>query len=81
MIDTQICERCKKKTKSTICSTFNTEMICANCKKIERKHPSYKRAADVELAEVKNGNMNFEGIGLPDDLRWWNDFFEEEHLR
>jgi len=39
-----------------------------NCKKREAKHPDYKKACDAELAEVKKGNRNFEGIGLPSDI-------------
>ena len=34
----------------------------------EHKHPKYQEARDAELAEVKAGNYNFEGIGRPADL-------------
>lgn len=62
------CERCECQTKVTIVSMFNTQVICTSCKKRESKHPDYKKACDAELAEVKKGNRNFEGIGLPSDI-------------
>ena len=62
------CERCECQTTTTIVSMFNTQVICMNCKKREAKHPDYKKACDAELAEVKKGNRNFEGIGLPSDI-------------
>ena len=59
-----ICERCSKETNTSICSMYNTEMICMECKKAERKRSDYKLACDTELEEVKKGNYNFKGIGL-----------------
>lgn len=58
------CDRCLKEAKSFIMSMFNTQMICMDCKNKETKHHRYKEACDKELAEVKKGNYNFEGIGL-----------------
>jgi len=49
-------------------SMFNQEDICLPCKDTERAHPEYKAAQDAELAAVKSGDMNFPGIGLPEDL-------------
>ena len=63
------CERCKKDSNVTICSFFNTEMICMECKDKEVKHSDYKKAVNKEKEEVLNGNYNFEGIGLPNDLK------------
>ena len=35
----------------------------------EKNHHMYKQACDEELRQIKEfNNMNFEGIGLPDDL-------------
>lgn len=64
-----ICERCGKATKSVRMSFFNTEMLCKDCQDEESKHPSYKKAKEVERSEYLKGNRNFEGVGLPKDLR------------
>ena len=63
-----ICERCGKETKSFTMSMFSEEYICMECKEKERQHPDYQRARDAEHEAVKNGNMNFSGIGKPADL-------------
>ena len=39
------------------------------CDARERKHPDYERAKRIELDHVLKGNLNFEGVGLPDDLK------------
>ncbi len=65
----QKCDRCKKETLSLRCSRFNTQMCCIDCLKEEEAHPEYPRAKAVELEEVKQGNMKFEGVGLPADLQ------------
>lgn len=62
------CQRCGKETKVHTMSRFNTQDICMECKDKEMKHPKYKEACDREHQEVVNGNMNYEGIGLPEDL-------------
>lgn len=63
------CQRCgKKPIEAFTMSRFNTEIICMGCKEAEKKHPRYQEACDVELAAIKSGNMNYEGIGLPADL-------------
>jgi hypothetical protein len=63
------CDRCCKPATITIMSKFNKDVICIPCKEEEKLHHKYKEASDVELAECKKGNYNFEGIGLPDDLQ------------
>ena len=63
------CDRCNQPTHNiTTMSRFNTETICIPCRDFEKTHPEYKKAADAELAECKSGNMNYEGIGLPNDF-------------
>ena len=63
------CQRCNKQTNSTTMSRFNTQMICDTCETTEKAHKDYKRACDEELRQIKEfNNLNFEGIGLPDDL-------------
>lgn len=67
------CERCRKATDTTICSMFNTEMICMECKQMEAAHPDYQLARDTEHQAVLSGDYNFPGIGLPDDLKMKGD--------
>jgi hypothetical protein len=59
------CERCHKPTNGmTIMSMFNTQIICMKCKGAERQRPDYNDAVAADVAEIKKGNLNFEGIGL-----------------
>ena len=62
------CERCNTKTNVTSGSYFNTQMICVECKDKEKSHEKYAEARKVEAEHVRNGNYNFEGIGLPSEL-------------
>jgi len=62
------CERCYEPTNITIGSMFNTEMVCMPCKEKEEAHPEYQKAKDTEMAEVRNGNYNYDGIGKPSYL-------------
>lgn len=50
-------------------SRFNTDEICLDCEAKERQHPLYAYAKEVERQECLKGNLNFPGIGLPDDLK------------
>jgi hypothetical protein len=52
-------------------SRFNQDMCCEICTFIERQHPRYKDAKDKENDEVINGNLNYEGIGLPPKYFEW----------
>jgi len=58
------CERCLKETNITTMSMFNTQIICMNCKKIEREDPRYDEAVKADHEEIKKGNYNFKGIGF-----------------
>jgi hypothetical protein len=44
-------------------------MVCLPCKHEEKLLPEYVNACKVELEEVRKGNMNFEGIGLPTRIK------------
>jgi hypothetical protein len=46
-------------------SRFNTQALCMDCLEEERQHPDYQKAMDAELAALRAGNRNFEGIGWP----------------
>lgn len=67
-IGMQICERCERGSLSLRMSFFNTDMICPECRALEKAHPDYKKAHDTEVEAVFRGDYNFPGIGLPDDL-------------
>ena len=58
------CDRCGAILTTRIMSMFNEDVICLDCKEKERQHPDYKKAQDAEIAEVRKGNYNFQGIGL-----------------
>lgn len=62
------CQRCGGDATCSTMSRFNTQMICETCETKEKKHPSYADAAKAELEQVKQGNYNFKGVGLPRDL-------------
>lgn len=62
------CDRCGAKVRALRMSMFCTELCCAPCLSKEKKHPLYEQAKQAEQEQVKLGNMNFPGIGKPDDL-------------
>jgi len=62
------CIRCQAPTNITVMSMFNTDIICSKCKAKEMAHPDFKKAMEAEHRAVRNGDFNFPGIGLPDDL-------------
>ena len=59
------CDRCNKESRTFICSMYNTQMICSDCKQKETELPDYKEACQREHDEVCKGNYNYEGIGYP----------------
>jgi hypothetical protein len=63
------CDRCGKDSLAYTMSIFNTDEICMACKDKERAHPAFEEARRVESEQVKAGNFNFQGVGLPADLR------------
>lgn len=63
------CERCHQETVAWQMSWFNTQEICMACREKEKAHPLYPEAKAAILAEEAKGNRNYEGIGLPDDLK------------
>lgn len=70
-VSEQVCDRCKKKTLSTIMSILNQQMICNDCKDHEKEHPRYKEAAAAELEAVLRGNYNYPGLLHGKDLGTW----------
>ena len=66
--DMNTCERCESETTTTTMSWFNTQMICKPCDEKELSHKDIGKAKEKELEQVKLGNNNYGGIGLPSDL-------------
>jgi hypothetical protein len=70
------CKRCNNKRcggkppPSLSMSMFNTQMICPECEVIERAHPKFEEARNVEVDQLHQKNFNFPGIGLPHDLNY-----------
>lgn len=65
-----ICGRCEKETREHKMSMFNTQELCPECQEKEKAHPDYKHACEVERDQALKGNRFFEGIGLPDDMKY-----------
>ena len=63
------CERCKEDSSEFFVSLFNSDVICSKCTKEEQKHKKYKEAVRVQLSHLKQGDLEFKGIGLPNDLK------------
>ena len=62
------CQRCYTTTNMHIMSMFDVSLICMECADAERNHPQYSQASEAESTEVKSGNRNFKGIGVPTEL-------------
>ena len=62
----KFCDRCGKSlAEGFSMSRFDTSALCFDCLEEERQHPDYQKAVDAELAALRSGNRNFEGIGWP----------------
>ena len=48
-------------------STYNTDMICTECKVAETKRPDFAKAKKAEEEAVRRGDRDFGGIGFADD--------------
>lgn len=58
------CDRCHKPLNGIhTMSMFNTDIICMECKRAERKRSDYHNAVEADHAEIRKGNYNFGGIG------------------
>lgn len=62
------CQRCGADTTTHIVSYFNTDTICLSCSDLEQHHPEFAAARSAEIEEVRRGNYNFSGVGVPLDL-------------
>lgn len=71
------CDRCSASLKEgRIMSMYNKDCICMECKKEEKERDDYDKAREAELNAVREGNYNFEGIGL--DQRFYFTFGTSE---
>jgi len=64
----QPCERCGKEYGIRASSMFNRQLCCQECIIKEKEHPQFQEAVDAVLTAMKNGNLTYEGIGLPPEL-------------
>jgi hypothetical protein len=62
------CDRCFISVRMSVMSMFNEDIICMPCRDKEAAHPKYQEAVEAEAVMVRNGIMNFKGIGKPADL-------------
>ena len=59
------CDRCGGSLQEgRTMSMYNTECICLKCKAEEKQRPDYHRALEAVREAEKNGNRNFQGVGL-----------------
>jgi hypothetical protein len=76
------CDRCGESSIAYICSYFNVEMLCFDCKNEEKGAPNYQKAYDAETEAVRNRNFNFPGIGLaPEDQTHLDEQRKQRKLR
>ncbi len=60
----QKCDRCGGTLKGgRTMSRFNMDCLCLECAEAEKQHPDYQKAVEAEIAAIRNGNLNFQGIG------------------
>lgn len=63
---TTTCARCgTDASHGSIVSKFNTDVLCMDCKAREVAHPAYAEADRAEVDAVRQGDLNFPGIGAP----------------
>ena len=62
------CDRCGATTLVTTMSWFSKDIICMDCSKRERQHPQFAEAQTAVHHHEAAGDMNWHGIGVPDDL-------------
>lgn len=72
------CDRCGITRGGFRMSMFNQDWCCEICIEVERTHPDYNKAREIEREEVIKGNTNYEGVGLPDGYDTWA---KEQRLR
>ena len=60
----EICDRCNAKLDVSIMSKFNVDTLCERCADDERLAPGYAEAVKAEMASVRQGDLNFPGVGL-----------------
>lgn len=63
------CQRCYSLSELHTMSMFDVSLICLKCADGEKTHPQYKNAEKAEIKAVKQGNLNFAGIGCPPELK------------
>lgn len=62
------CDRCHQDSRVTTMSMFNMDTVCMDCKEKETQHPDYEKAVEAERQACQRGDMNYPGIGKPENL-------------
>ena len=65
------CARCGVDTNVTTMSYFNEDILCVECSELERRHPDFARAQAIEERHVRDQDLNYKGVGLPEGYREW----------
>ena len=59
------CDRCGGSLQEgRTMSMYNRQCICLKCKEAERKRDDYAAAVAADHEAIKQGNYDFDGIGL-----------------
>lgn len=56
------CDRCQKEMDSFTMSWMNKDHICAECAEVEKTHPRFAEAKEIENREVLKGNYKYPGL-------------------
>lgn len=64
------CDRCGASLGGgRMMSRYNEDCLCLDCISKERQRDDYQQACDAEITAIRNGNYNFEGIGLNENIK------------
>jgi hypothetical protein len=65
----ETCDRCQAKLDVSVMSKFNVDTLCDRCAEDERLAPGYADASKAEMDAVRQGDLNFPGVGLSSEDR------------
>ena len=68
-MEISLCDRCKRMAKTLRMSWFNTQCICNLWEAKEMAHERVQEAVKAEREAVAKGDLNYPGIGLPEELK------------
>jgi len=65
------CNRCNEDMTAFHGSWFTSEVICSICEQVEKLHPLFELAQEIENIALLLKDYNFPGIGKPEDFDDW----------